>query len=280
MTGYPRGVRVPRLALLACSLALACARDPVKPAVATPDAQGGALPDAPTDVLAAAGEEDGGPFYEPEPVPTAILRPDAPNIHYASLDQATCEAELRRRTIAFVRGEPTVGVLAPVRLRGPLHGVTIHSALPAAQIAKAQLEIFDCRLVLALDDFAALAAKRDIVEMIHMSAYRSRAAGGCTPKYVGQQHCAALAVDVGTFKKRDGSVLSVEKDFAGHVGSVTCGAAAHPAVSPAGRELWSLVCDAADRALFNVILTPNFNAQHFNHFHLEITANAQWMLIH
>jgi hypothetical protein len=269
------------VALFALALALGCARDPGKPPVAALDAEGDAVSDAPTETLPEAGtEDDGGPFYDPEPNPTAILRPDAPSMRYAKLDQANCEAELKRRAVAFVRGEPTAGVLAPVRLRGPLHGVTIHSALPAAQIAKSPLELFDCRLVLALDDFAVLAAKRDIVEMIHMSAYRSRAAGGCTPKYVGQQHCAALAVDVGTFKKRDGSVLSVEKDFAGHVGSVTCGAASHPPATPSGRELWGLICDAADHALFHVILTPNFNAQHFNHVHLEITAKAEWMLIH
>lgn len=272
-------MRVRAFALFA--LAIACARDSGKPIAVVPDAEGDALPDAPADAVAEASVvEDAGPFYEPEPSPTVILRPDAPNLHYASLDQATCEAELKRRAIVFVRGEPTVGVLAPVRLRGPLHGITIHSAIPAAQRAKATLEIFDCRLVLALDDFAALAAKDDIIEMVHMSAYRSRAAGGCTSKYVGMQHCGALAVDVGTFKKRDGSVLSVEKDFAGHVGTVTCGAAAHPPTAAAGRELWSLVCDAADRALFNVTLTPNFNAQHFNHFHLEITPKAKWMLIH
>lgn len=275
-------MRVPIAVVVASALVLSCARDPGKPpAAAALDAEGDAVPDAAPDALTEAGvEEDAGEFYEPATAATTILRPDAPNLHYAGLDQAKCEAELKHRSIAFVRGEPTVGVLAPVRLRGPLHGVTIHSAIPAAQIAKATLELFDCRLVLALDDFTAMAAKHDIVEMIHMSVYRSRAAGGCTPKYDGQQHCGALAIDVGTFKKRDGSVLSVEKDFAGHIGGVTCGAAAHPATTPAGRELWGLVCDAADRALFNVILTPNFNAQHFNHFHLEITPKAKWMLIH
>jgi len=279
---YPPEVRIPLAAVLASVLAVGCARDPGKPpAAATLDAAGDAVADATVDALAEAGEEeDAGELYEPAPSATTMLRPDAPNLHYAALDQARCEAELEHRSIAFVRGEPTAGVLAPVRLRGPLHGVTIHSAIPAAQIPKASLELFDCRLVLALDDFTALAAKHDIVEMIHLSVYRSRAAGGCTSKYDGQQHCGALAIDVGTFKKRDGSVLSVEKDFAGHIGGITCGPAAHPATTPAGRELWGLVCDAADRALFNVILTPNFNAQHFNHFHLEITPKARWMLIH
>jgi hypothetical protein len=47
----------------------------------------------------------------------------------------------------------------------------------------------------------------------------------------------------------------------------------------ASAELWGFVCDSAERAVFNVILTPNFNKQHKNHFHVEITPDAAWMLI-
>jgi hypothetical protein len=87
-------------------------------------------------------------------------------------------------------------------------------------------------------------------------------------------------VDVRAFKKRDGSALNVERDFHGHIGDSTCAGTAHPrAPSPASNELWGFVCDAAARAMFNVILTPNYNAQHNNHFHLEITPDAGWMLI-
>jgi hypothetical protein len=142
------------------------------------------------------------------------------------------------------------------------------------------MEIFDCRLVLALDDFAALAASRGIVEMVHLSAYRPQSAHGCTPKYAGLQHCGALAVDIATFRRSDGTEWNVEKDFHGKVGSATCGPAAHPAsVTPASAGLWALVCDSAARGTFNVILTPNHNQEHVNHFHVEVTPDADWMLI-
>ncbi|MEO8840370.1 MAG: extensin family protein [Kofleriaceae bacterium] len=48
----------------------------------------------------------------------------------------------------------------------------------------------------------------------------------------------------------------------------------------AATELWALVCGAADAALFNVMLTPNFNAEHRNHLHLELTPDAGWMMVH
>jgi hypothetical protein len=223
-----------------------------------------------------------GPVYDPDPEgrPTAILRDDAPNMRYAALDRDTCEAELERRGVPFVRGEPTDGVLEPERLRGPLRGVAIHTGAPIAVRERSSMEIFDCRLVVALDDFAALASARGVVEMNHISAYRPKSAYGCTVKYPGLQHCAALAVDIAVFKLADGTVWNVQKDFHGHVGSPTCGPTAHPtAPTPASTALWGLVCDAADRGIFNVMLTPNYNAEHFNHLHVEITPRARWMLI-
>ncbi len=171
-------------------------------------------------------------------------------------------------------------LLAPVRLRGPLHGISIHSGLPEKAREKSTIEIMDCRLVLALDDFAGLLAKHDIVEVVHMSAFRAVRDGGCTPKYNGKQHCGALALDIGTFKKKDGSVLDVDKDFNGKIGTQTCTAGTGPnPVTPAATELWDIVCDSAHRGLFHVMLTPNFNVEHKNHFHVEITPGVEWMLI-
>jgi hypothetical protein len=173
-------------------------------------------------------------------------------------------------------------VLAPERIRGPMHGVQIHTAAPEKVRERSPMEIFDCRLLLALDDFAALASQRGIVEMLHISAYRPKSANGCTAKYPGLQHCAALAVDIAQFKLADGTIWNVQKDFHGHVGWPTCGpTAAHPAPpSPVSTALWSLVCNTADRGIFNVMLTPNYNPEHFNHVHVEVTPDAEWMLIH
>jgi hypothetical protein len=41
----------------------------------------------------------------------------------------------------------------------------------------------------------------------------------------------------------------------------------------------SIVCEAAEAHLFNVELSPNYNAKHKNHFHLEVTANVRWFLV-
>jgi hypothetical protein len=177
-----------------------------------------------------------------------------------------------------VRAEDSAGVRAPIRLTGDLHGVSIHSMLPPAVRSRARAELIDCRLALSLDDFAGAMAERGIVEVRTLSAYRTRAESGCTHKYPGEQHCAALAVDVGSFKRRDGKVLDVQRDFHGHIGALTCRDGAHPVPdTPEANELWDIACAAAGRT-FLVVLTPNWNSEHRNHFHLELTTH-DWVLV-
>lgn len=195
---------------------------------------------------------------------------------YASLDRASCEAELVRRRISFDRVPEARGVLAPVRLTGPLSGVTYRSMLPAAQRRTSPYEIYDCRLVLALDDYARILARHDIVEVVHYSVYRPPPARWTG---LGRRHAGALAIDAGLFRTRSGETISVEKDFrAARLGAKTCGVstAGLPATAVTLREI---VCQAADARLFNVLLTPHYNWQHRNHFHLEVTAGVKWILV-
>ena len=201
-------------------------------------------------------------------------------VRYANLGQGACEAELRRRKVPFARAEAR-GVLAPVRLRGPVSGVTFRSQLPERTRASSPYEIFDCRLVLALEDFAKLLSKLDIVEVIHFSAYRPPPTRGWVPGHLGSRHGGALALDVGKFVRKDGTVLDVEKQFHGRIGARTCGPGSGPAPSsPESLALRGLACDSASGHLFNVILTPNYNWPHRNHFHLEVTSGVKWFIVH
>lgn len=194
----------------------------------------------------------------------------SPVLGYAALGRDACEAELTKRAIPFARAEDIAGVRAPIRLTGPVRGVSFHSMLPPAQRAKSRLELIDCRLAVSLDDFGKALAARGIVEVIHLSAYRSKNESGCTVKYPGEQHCAALALDIGTFVKRDGTKLVVERDWRGKIGALTC------ATHPPPNELWAIACEAAGKQ-FQVILTPNWNAEHRNHMHVELTVH-DWVL--
>jgi hypothetical protein len=200
---------------------------------------------------------------------------------YAQLDRETCEAELTRRSIAFTRVDEARGVLAPVRLAGPVGGVTYHTGLPPQQRATSPNEVFDCRLILALDDFGAILRAHDVVEVIHMSGWRPPPAKGWPAGKLGTRHDGALALDAGWFVRRDGTRLDVEKDFHGRIGARTCGPGTGPSPATAeALELRAIACEAAEARLFQVELTPDYNWPHRNHFHLEVTPKVKWFLVH
>jgi hypothetical protein len=203
---------------------------------------------------------------------------DTPAYHYAQLSQAECEAELAARHIDFVR-ETAAAVAEPVRLTGPLHGVVFRTDLADKARPTSPYEIADCRLVLALDDFAEILSRHDIVEVRHYSIYRPpRSWPEDKP---GAQHVGALAIDAGRFLDQTGAVLDVDRDFHGAIGAKTCGDGAGPRpATPAALTLRAILCETADRRLFQVMLTPNYNRPHKNHFHLEVTAGVTWFLLH
>ena len=202
-----------------------------------------------------------------------------PAVRYGALDQVACEAELDARQISYAP-ESAPGVAEPVRLTQPLHGVTFRTDEPESKRATTPYEISDCRLVLALDDFAAVLEKHDVVEVRHYSMYRSP--GNAWPEgKAAAQHAGGLAIDAGRFLRKDGTTLAVDSVFHGAIDAKTCGEGAGPKpATPDALELREILCDTVAQHLFNVVLTPNFNKPHHNHFHLEVTAGVKWFLVH
>jgi len=198
---------------------------------------------------------------------------------YAGLPRGECESELERRSIAFRSVTEARGVIAPVRLDGPLFGIAFHSMLPASSRSQSPYEIYDCRLVLALDDWARILAKYNITEVVHYSVYRPPPASQVL-RGPGKRHSGALAIDVGWFRTADGERISVEKDFHGRIGAKPCAAASLSATTrPVALLLRQVVCEAAASRLFHVLLTPDYNRPHRNHFHLEVAAGARWVMV-
>jgi hypothetical protein len=251
------------------SLALASeASDPDADAIEAHDAGEMADPVAATSPTDA--DEDPAATDEPDRSDASGL---AAATRYAALDRSSCEAELDRRSIAFERVEEARGVVAPLRLRGPLGGVTFRSNLPASKARTSPYDVYDCRLVLALDDFARILARHDVVEVTHLSVYRP-VSKKVALKGAGRRHSGALAIDAAVFKTKDGRALTVEKDFQPRrIGARPC-----PGPRTAS-ELRRIACEAHEAGLFNVLLTPNFNRAHRNHLHLEVTAGVRWTLV-
>lgn len=204
----------------------------------------------------------------PAPLPSPAASAERATA-YMKLDAAACEAELKRRGVPYELATAQ-GVDRAIRLRGPLRGVEIHAPGAKDSWHQSVHEILDCRLALALDDFAALLAERDFVEVVHASFYRKNAkiAGRGVPS----QHASGRAMDLSALVKRDGTRLDVLKDWHGAIGDKACGPDASPPKqdTSAARELRSLVCEAGARGIFHLILTPNFNHAHHDHLHIDL----------
>ena len=195
------------------------------------------------------------------------------------MSPAECELELGNRGIPFQK-ETARGVAGAIRLTGPLHGVTFEADVDAKDHGTTPYEITDCRLALALDDFAAILATHGIVTVRHYSVYRPPPKSWPDDKE-GTRHDGALAIDASHFIDKAGKSLDVVKHFHGAIGAKTCGAGAAPdPVTAEATELRAILCEAVDARLFNVVLTPDYNKPHANHFHMEVTADVKWFLVH
>lgn len=197
---------------------------------------------------------------------------------YGQMTVTECEAEAKTRNIPFT-SEPTHGVMAGTRLTGPIKGVTFRTRLSDEKRATTPWEIADCRLLLALDDFADVLVAHDIVEVRHYSMHRVAPSSWPADK-VGSQHFGAMAIDAAIFITKDGTKMDVNDDFFGRVGGKTCGPDAKPRkTTEASLALRAILCETVAKRIFNVILTPNHNRAHRNHFHLDITAGAKWFVV-
>jgi hypothetical protein len=220
----------------------------------------------------AAAEDPAHPFQAP--LPSAALGKASPALRAANLSPAQCRAELSRRRLAVKRaGRAAPGVATPLRLAGAIGGVRF-----VAPGARSPYGILDCRLVLALEAFATVLAKHDVVEARIDNLYRPRAR--LPGRKLPSQHSYGLAVDLMSLTLKDGRELSVERDFGGVLGDPPCGPESQ--VVPATQnavDLRNIVCAVAREGIFHYLLTPNFNTAHRDHLHLDIKRGLkQWTI--
>ncbi|MGK4001697.1 extensin family protein [Sorangium sp. So ce1036] len=129
-----------------------------------------------------------------------------------------------------------------------------------------------------------VARRKDIAPARSTASSARRSDAGQKPRGAwappGTRHPAGLAIDIGALKKRDGTWLSIARHFQGRIGDKTCGAGAPQPELPEARELRSIVCEAADLGIFTYALTPNYDAPHADHYHMEIKPGVRWFLYH
>jgi hypothetical protein len=198
----------------------------------------------------------------------------------ARMTESECLHELTQRQIEFEKAGPSPGVLIPVRLLGPISGVAYRTDFPDKQRSKVPFEVFDCRLVVALSAWSETLVAHGIDEVRIFSAWRPPSASFPAGK-IATAHPGGLAADLRVFKRASGEALDVEADFHGQIGSIACGKGAKPPepATPRARELRTIYCAAVDAHLFHVLLSPNHDRAHRNHFHVEVRPAVRWFIV-
>lgn len=232
-------------------------------------------PGAPSSALADHAEDVAG---QPAVAVAPPGEPTPPGTRYASLTHDECTGELAARGIAHEALPPRLGIASPVRLRGKLSGVSFRTLWPDAERVRTSFEIIDCRLVLAMDDFAKLLLARGIVDVMFFSAYRPPPAGWTEQASSAKRHEAGLAIDIGYFRKANGLGLNVERDFMPRLNERERICDPAPLARDAtynAIELRRIACEAASSRLFHVTLTPAYDSVHRDHFHLELAPDKR-----
>lgn len=203
-----------------------------------------------------------------------------PASRYARLGRARCLDELRARKVRFSRPAEAPGVLAPVRLEGPLWGVEVGTDAPPPARRGGAADVMDCRLVLAAHDWARDLAAAGVTRVVLASAWRpAKVAAGARPEGAPKtRHEGALALDVLRFEGRER--LDVKRDFGPTPRRMSpCAVDATSKLTGKSKALRALVCGAVRAKLFHVVLTPAYDRAHQNHVHLEVLPEARGQLV-
>lgn len=122
-----------------------------------------------------------------------------------------------------------------------------------------------CAMGQALADSIEDVADDGVVAIHHFGTYVCRTIAGTSTL---SRHAYGDAIDVARFTFDDGSVYSVLDDWETDDPTPE---------SVAGAWLYDTAYGWHDALLWNVILTPDYNAAHANHFHLDLTPGSDFI---
>ncbi len=251
----------PIVASMALALALvgACGGEPLAPIAAEPDAA--VTPPAKPTTEPPPPEEDAAP--PPEDAAPAL----------------PCLEDLTRRGVTYTKTTAR-GVVDAVTVPAPINGVTFTTDAGD----KPTTQPMACDFVRTLFAFAEVLKAKGIHKVGTLGAYCYRCCcswsetnfcrGNADPEpscgangY--SNHSFGRALDVRTLTMDDGRVFDINKDadFKATAGGTCTGAKASQVGT--SKILYDLVCEVAEKKIFGTILTPNYNSDHRNHWHMD-----------
>ncbi|MBI4510496.1 MAG: hypothetical protein HY698_12760 [Deltaproteobacteria bacterium] len=168
-----------------------------------------------------------------------------------------CLTRLDSLRVSFRPAAPRKGIQVPVEVTGPLGGVTYRTWGRRALV-------LDCSLVYSLAMAGRYLGEAGITEAFFSSSYQRRNVRGTDRP---SRHSYGLALDIHEFKGKNIGRLTIQDDYEQGLGDdVDC--IGEP-LSRGGAILRILYCRMIRSKLFRFILSPDYDEDHYNHFHVE-----------
>jgi len=203
---------------------------------------------------------------------TEVARAEV-TVRVSAPTDTSCHAMLDALGLDWEPTGATRGVTDPVRVQPDIRGV--HYRYISRETGRAML--MGCSLAPRLAALSDMVREYGIDEIVHIGIYNYRCIGGgdpdsgdCTPS----QHAHAHAIDIHEFGLAESDeAYNVETDWVITGGPVCPGSP----LSTADRVLHEIACRMFSEDIFHIILTPNYNAGHRNHYHVDLTPGADYI---
>jgi hypothetical protein len=167
----------------------------------------------------------------------------------------SCYAELEARHVGFKKTKKP-GIAQAVEISGTLGGV---------EIAGATSLVIDCSLAVSLDEAGRYMRALGIDKARFASAYSRRNVRGTNRP---SKHSYGLAIDMSGFSGPDLGAMKIAYDYEQGLGdAVDC---VGTPMTQAGAVLKVLQCQLVRSGLFYLVLSPDYDDAHHDHFHLEV----------
>jgi hypothetical protein len=167
-----------------------------------------------------------------------------------------CTEELTARQVAWKKASRS-GIANAVEITGALGGVMV--------TASDHTLVIDCSLAVSLADAGRYFAALGIEQVVFSSAYSRRNVRGTNRP---SKHSFGLAIDVHTFTGPDLGSLRIDRDYEQGLGD-TVDCVGLP-LTQGGAVLKVLQCQLVRSGLFHLVLSPDYDDAHHDHFHLEV----------
>jgi hypothetical protein len=172
-------------------------------------------------------------------------------------DVASCLAALDAQGVDYGR----------VKRRGIDIGVELHGLVGGVELRAfggPEPLVLDCSLVYSLARAADVFRAHGVQRITYSSAYQRRNVRGTSRP---SRHSFGLAIDLHTFVLDGDRVATVKSDYEQGLGDdLDC---IGDPLTDLGAVLRALDCQLAASGLFRIVLTPDYDADHYNHFHVE-----------